>query len=68
MVLLANEAFHGLYRKRRRRQLERAGRCASAMRKRMGEKGLIKSQQYGIEKIAMQWKTLFDDLMQNHEV
>ena len=38
------------------------------LRKQMGEKGLLKSQQYGIEKIAMQWKTLFDDLMQNHEV
>ena len=38
------------------------------LRMQMGEKGLIKSQQYGIEKIAMQWKTLFDDLMQNHEV
>lgn len=37
-------------------------------RKQMGEKGLLKSQQYGIEKIAMQWKALFDDLMQNHEV
>ena len=38
------------------------------LRKQMGEKGLLKSQQYGIEKIAMQWKMLFDDLMQNHEV
>ena len=38
------------------------------LRMQMGEKGLTKSQQYGIEKIAMQWKTLFDDLMQNHEV
>ena len=37
-------------------------------RKQMGEKGLVKSQQYGIEKIAMQWKALFDELMQNHEV
>ena len=38
------------------------------MRKQMGEKGRLKSQQYSIEKIAMQWKVLFDDLMQNHEV
>ena len=38
------------------------------MRKQMGEKGRLKSQQYSIEKIAMQWKALFDDLMQNHEV
>lgn len=37
-------------------------------RKQMGEKGLLKSQQYGIEKIAMQWKALFDELMQNHEI
>lgn len=38
------------------------------LRKQMGKNGLLKSQQYGIEKIAMQWKALFDDLMQNHEV
>lgn len=38
------------------------------LRKQMGEKGRIKSQQYNIEKIALQWKLLFDDLMQNHEV
>ena len=38
------------------------------MRKQMGEKGRLKSQQYSIEKIALQWKALFDGLMQNHEV
>ena len=38
------------------------------LRKQMGKNGLLKSQQYGIEKIAMQWKALFDDLMQNHEI
>lgn len=38
------------------------------LRKRMGEKGKAKSQQYGIEKIAMQWKVLFDDMMRNHEI
>lgn len=38
------------------------------LRKQMGEKGWAKSQQYGIEKIAMQWKMLFDDMMRNHEV
>jgi glycosyltransferase involved in cell wall biosynthesis len=37
-------------------------------RKQMGEQGRLKSQQYTIEKIALQWKELFDDLMSNHEV
>ena len=38
------------------------------LRKQMGEKGRLKSQQYTVEKIALQWKELFDDLMSNHEV
>lgn len=38
------------------------------LRKQMGEKGRLKSQQYSIEKIALQWKELFDNLMLNHEV
>ena len=38
------------------------------LRKQMGEKGRLKSQEYSIEKIALQWKSLFDDLMSNHEV
>ena len=38
------------------------------LRKQMGKNGLLKSQQYGIEKIAMQWKAVFDDWMQNHEI
>lgn len=38
------------------------------LRKQMGEKGRLKSQQYTIERIALQWKELFDDLMSNHEV
>lgn len=33
------------------------------LRMRMGEKGLMKSQQYHISKIASQWEQLFDDLM-----
>ena len=37
-------------------------------RKQMGEKGRLKSQQYAIERIALQWKELFDDLMSDHEV
>lgn len=37
-------------------------------RRLMGEQGRLKSQQYTIEKIALQWKELFDDLMSNHEV
>ena len=37
-------------------------------RKQMGEQGRLKSQQYTIEKIALQWKELFDDLMSSHEV
>ena len=36
-------------------------------RKQMGEKGRLKSQQYAIERIALQWKELFDDLMSDHE-
>jgi glycosyltransferase involved in cell wall biosynthesis len=38
------------------------------LRKQMGENGRLKSQQYTIDKIALQWKELFDDLMQKHEV
>ena len=38
------------------------------LRMQMGEKGRLKSQQYSIEKIALQWKELFDNLMLNHEV
>jgi glycosyltransferase involved in cell wall biosynthesis len=38
------------------------------LRRQIGEKGRLKSQQYGIEKIAMQWKGLFDGLMQTHEI
>jgi len=38
------------------------------LRHQMGEKGRLKSQQYSIEKIALQWKALFDDLMLNHGV
>ena len=38
------------------------------LRKQMGEKGRLKSQQYTIDKIALQWRELFDDLMSNHEV
>lgn len=38
------------------------------LRNQMGEKGRLKSQQYSIEKIALQWKALFDNLMMNHEV
>ena len=38
------------------------------LRKHMGEKGRLKSQQYTIDKIALQWRELFDDLMSNHEV
>lgn len=38
------------------------------LRKQMGEMGRLKSQQYSIDRIALQWKTLFDDLMLNHEV
>ena len=38
------------------------------LRKQMGEKGRLKSQEYCIEKIALLWKSLFDDLMSNHEV
>lgn len=38
------------------------------MRKQMGEKGRLKSKEYSIEKIALQWKSLFDDLISNHEV
>lgn len=37
-------------------------------RRLMGEQGRLKSQQYTIEIIALQWKELFDDLMSNHEV
>ncbi len=33
------------------------------LRMRMGEKGIMKSQQYHISKIASQWEQLFDDLM-----
>ncbi len=33
------------------------------LRVRMGESGLLKSQQYHISKIAQQWVKLFDDLM-----
>lgn len=38
------------------------------MRRQMGENGLLKSHQYGIEQVARQWKSLFDELMQNHDV
>ena len=34
-----------------------------SLRKTMGEKGIIKSQQYHISKIAQQWKQLFEDLV-----
>lgn len=34
------------------------------LRMRMGEKGLMKSQQYHISIIASQWERLFDDLME----
>ena len=33
------------------------------LRTKMGEKGIIKSQQYHISKIAQQWKQLFEDLV-----
>lgn len=33
------------------------------LRTKMGEKGLMKSQQYHISKIASQWEQLFDELM-----
>jgi glycosyltransferase involved in cell wall biosynthesis len=36
-----------------------------ALRKKMGERGMVKSQQYQISKIAEQWKQLFDELVQN---
>lgn len=35
------------------------------LRRLMGERGSRKSQQYQIAKIAVQWKDLFDELMQN---
>lgn len=38
------------------------------LRKKMGEMGRLKSQEYSIEKIALQWKALFENLMNNHEV
>ena len=38
------------------------------LRKQMGEKGNQKSERYSIDKIALQWRQLFDDLMQANEV
>ena len=38
------------------------------LRKQMGEKGCQKSERYSIDKIALQWKRLFDELMQAHGV
>lgn len=38
------------------------------LRKQMGEKGRLKSSDYSIDKVALQWKNLFDSLMQPHEV
>ena len=35
------------------------------LRKTMGSNGIRKAQQYTIDKIGLQWKQLFDDLMQN---
>lgn len=34
-----------------------------SLRYEMGKNGRIKSKQYGIEKVALQWKQLFDELM-----
>lgn len=39
-----------------------------SLRKKMGEKGQIKSQQYHIDTIGKQWQKLFDELMQNNGV
>jgi glycosyltransferase involved in cell wall biosynthesis len=38
------------------------------LRKRMGDNGRLKSHQYGMEQIGQQWKSLFDELIQTHEV
>ena len=38
------------------------------LRYKMGEKGQRKSQLYQIVSVGMQWKQLFDELMQNNEV
>ena len=38
------------------------------LRKRMGDNGRLKSHQYGMEQIGQQWKSLFDELMQTHDV
>ena len=35
------------------------------LRRTMGSNGIQKAQQYSIDKIGLQWKQLFDDLMQN---
>ncbi len=35
------------------------------LRRTMGSNGVQKAQQYSIDKIGLQWKQLFDDLMQN---
>jgi glycosyltransferase involved in cell wall biosynthesis len=35
------------------------------LRNRMGEKGRVKSQHYQIDRIAVQWKQLFDELIHN---
>ena len=38
------------------------------LRKTMGEKGQRKSQLYKIDSVGVQWKNLFDELMQKNEV
>ena len=38
------------------------------LRKRMGENGRLKSQQYGMEQVGQQWKSLFDELVEEHDV
>jgi hypothetical protein len=34
----------------------------------MGENGRLKSQQYGMEQVGQQWKSLFDELVEEHDV
>lgn len=38
------------------------------LRRRMGEKGFLKSQQYHINNIGQQWKKLFDEMMESYEI
>lgn len=38
------------------------------LRIQMGGNGRLKSKQYAIENIALQWKSLFDELLSNHDL